>query len=313
MSTATTPTPRRSGQFRWTSLRPLLWVGPFFVGFAVFMLLPVCLSLAYALTDYSVLEAPVFIGLDNFREMFHDATLWRAASNTAVYALATVVLSSCVSVLTAVLVERASASRPLAPLAGLTRVVVFAPTLVPVVAAALAWLWTLNTQKGPVNAVLTPILALVGQSPVDWLGSSSWAMASVVLVSLWGVGTYVVIYGAAIRGVPPALYEAATIDGCGSWGRFIHVTLPMISPAIVLNVVMSLIWSLQAFAVPLVMTRGGPGDSTLTFAMHVYNNAFVFSRMGYACALAWVQFMVTLALVALVLRLSRGLVYARGA
>jgi len=277
------------------------------------MLLPVCLSLAYALTDYSVLEAPVFIGLDNFREMFHDATLRRAVSNTAVYALATVVLSSCVSVLTAVLIERASASKALAPLAGLTRVVVFAPTLVPVVAAALAWLWTLNTQKGPVNAVTSPILALVGQAPIDWLGSSSWAMASVVLVSLWGVGTYVVIYGAAIRGVPAALYEAATIDGCSSWGRFVHVTLPMISPAIVLNVVMSLIWSLQAFAVPLVMTRGGPGDATLTFAMHVYNNAFVFSRMGYACALAWVQFMVTLALVALVLRLSRGLVYARGA
>jgi multiple sugar transport system permease protein len=277
------------------------------------MLIPVCLSLVYAMTDYSVLEKPVFIGLDNFREMWTDRVLWRAAGNTAVYAAMTVALSTVVSVLTAVLIERAARTRGLAPLAGLTRVVVFAPTLVPVVAAALAWLWTLNTQKGPVNAVLTPVLSVFGLSPIDWLGSTAWAMVSIVLVSLWGVGTYVVIYGAAIRNVPAALYEAATIDGCGSWGRFVNVTLPMISPAIVLNVVMSMIWSLQAFAVPLVMTRGGPGDATLTYAMHVYNNAFVFSRMGYACALAWVQFLVTLALVAIVLRLSRGAVYARGA
>ena len=291
-----------------STVRGLAWTAPFFIGAGAFMLLPAALSLWYAFTDYSVLEPPVWIGLDNFREMLHDQALRQALINTALFCGATVVGSTLLSVLVAYLIERGSArgggTRVLAETA---RTAAFAPTLVPIVAAALAWLWVLNTQKGTVNALLSPL----GLRP-DWLGTSSLALASIVMVSLWGVGSYVVIHSAAIRGVPPSLHEAATIDGCGSWGRFRHVTLPMISPAIVLNVVMSTIWSIQAFAAPLVMTRGGPGNATLTYAMHVYNNAFVYSRMGYACALAWVQFLLTLALVGTFLRLSSRMVYTRG-
>lgn len=291
------------------TLKGLSWVGLFFVGFAAFMLLPAGLSLYYAFTDYTVLERPVWIGLDNFREMAGDAALVRAIVNTVLFCGGTVVGSTLVSVAVAYLIERAKArGGTMGALGEVARTAAFAPTLVPIVAAALAWLWVLNTEKGTLNG----ILGVVGVKP-DWLGSTSWALFSMVLVALWGVGSYVVIYGAAMRGVPTALYEAATIDGCGSWGRFFHVTLPMISPAIVLNVVMSIIWSIQAFAAPLVMTRGGPGNATLTYAMHVYNNAFVYSRMGYACALAWVQFVVTLILVAAFLKLSSRFVYTRGA
>lgn len=296
-----------------STLKGLAWTGPFFIGFFAFMLLPAILSLFYAFTDYSVLEKPVWVGLANFREMWTDATLWQAARNTILYTLATALGSTFLAVAIAILIESARSTpkhaRWLAPLAEVTRTVVFAPTLVPVVAAALAWLWVLNTRNGTVNAALS----LLGITGPDWIGSSAWALPSIVLVSLWSIGSYVLIHGAALRGVPATLYEAATIDGAGLWSRFRHVTLPMISPAIVLNIVMSLIWSLQAFAVPLVMTRGGPGNATLTYAMHVYSNAFVYSRMGYACALAWVQFIVTLALVTGFLALSSRFVYTRGA
>lgn len=292
------------------TLRGLAWTGPFFAGFAVFMLLPAALSIFYAFTDYSVLEAPVRVGLDNFREMLRDQSLGQAVRNTVLFSGGAVLGSTIISIATAYLIERAKArGGVVAGLGEVTRTIAFAPTLVPIVAASLAWLWVLNTEKGAVNQGLR---FFFDWGP-DWIGSSSWALVSIILVSLWGVGSYIVIYGAAMRGVPASLYEAATLDGCGSLRRFFHVTLPMISPAVVLNVVMSIIWSLQAFAAPLIMTRGGPGNATLTYAMHVYNNAFVYGRMGYACALAWIQFLATLVLVGVFLKLSKRFVYARGA
>lgn len=268
------------------------------------MLAPLVMSLWTSLTDHSLLDKPVYVGLDNYRELVRDPLVWRAAWNTLVYTVLAVGLGTALSLGVAVLLEQKL------PGSGVVRSIVFLPTLVPIVAAALAWSWMLNTKDGPVNRAMGAVGFAEASRP-DWLGSTRWAMVSVVMVALWTVGSFVVIYSAAIRGVPRSLYEAAVIDGAGPVRRFFSVTLPMISPAVAFNTVMSVIWSLQAFAVPLVMTRGGPEDSTLTFAMHVYNSAFMFGRMGYASALAWVQFLGTLVFVLIGLRLSRRLVHAR--
>jgi len=284
-------------------LAGLLWVSPWLVGVAAFLLAPLAITAYVSFTDYSLLEEPVWVGAANYREMAGDPVFWKAVRNTGLYALSFLVLGTVVSVLIAVLLEQPLRGR------GLVRAIVFLPTLIPVVSASIGWMWLFNAQHGLLNAVL----GRVGLPTPDWLGNPTFAMPSLILMSLWVVGSYVVICTAALRDVPAALYEAADLDGMGALARFRHVTLPMISPAILFNAVMSIIWGLQVFAVPLIMTKGGPNNATVVFSMYVYSNAFAYGRMGYASALAWVQLLATLALTGVALMIARRFVHYRGA
>jgi multiple sugar transport system permease protein len=280
----------------------LLWVCPWIAGFLLFLAIPVAMSAYYSLTDYSLIERPVAIGLDNYREMAGDALFWKALRNTGIYAAWSVLLGAIASVAIAVLLEQRLRG------SGLVRALVFLPTLLPIVAAAIGWMWLYNGQYGLINS----LLARLGIRGPDWLGDPAWAMRSLILMGLWFIGSAVVISTAALRDVPASLYDAAAIDGMGPAGRFRHVTLPMISPAILFNTVMSAIWSLQVFGAPLVMTKGGPDNATLVFSMYVYSTAFEYGRMGYASALAWVQFLVAVAITAIGLAVSRRFVHYRG-
>ncbi|MBL8878211.1 MAG: sugar ABC transporter permease [Phycisphaerales bacterium] len=274
---------------RAATLRGLLWIGPWLVGFAVFLLYPIVMSLIYSFTDYSILEPPVYVGLENYRDiMTKDATFGRALRNTLVYAAASIPLCTLLSIALALLLERDTRG------ARAVRAVVFLPTLVPVSAAAIGWMWLLNGDFGLFNAALSAI----GLPRPDWLGNPRWAMTSLVIMSLWTVGGATVIYVAALRDVPTTLYEAAAIDGITRLGRAWHITLPLISPAILFNTVIALIGSLQVFAAPYVMTRGGPDFATYFYTMYVYANAFTYARMGYASALAWIQFLLILMITA---------------
>jgi len=284
-------------------LTGLLWISPWVVGTVVFLALPVAMSVYYSLTDSSLLDRPVFIGLANYREMFEDRVVWQALRNTAVYTVACLVLGSVLSVLIAALLEQRLRG------SGVVRAIVFLPTLIPVVSASIGWMWLYNGQNGLLNA----LLAKVGLHGPDWLGDPRWAMPSLVVMGLWVVGSAVVVCTAAMRDVPEALYEAADLDGMGAGRRFWHVTLPMVSPAIMFNAVMSVIWGLQVFAVPLVMTKGGPNNATIVFSMAVYSSAFEYGRMGYASALAWAQFLISLVLTAVALLAARRFVHYRGA
>jgi multiple sugar transport system permease protein len=284
-------------------LAGLLWISPWIIGTVVFLAIPVAMSVYYSLTDYSLLDKPVFIGLANYGEMTHDVVFWKALRNTGVYAASCLVLGSVLSVLIAALLEQRLRG------AGVVRAVVFLPTLIPVVSASIGWMWLYNGQYGLFNAAL----ARIGVQGPDWLGDPRWAMPSLVVMSLWVVGSAVIICTAAMREVPEALYEAADLDGMGPVGRFRHVTLPMISPAIVFNAVMSVIWGLQVFAIPLVMTNGGPDNATKVYSMYVYSNAFEYGRMGYASALAWVQFVASVVLTVGALFAARRFVHYRGA
>jgi multiple sugar transport system permease protein len=293
----------RSGSERRALIRGLTWISPWLVGFLLFFAVPICLSLYYSLTDYTLLEGPVFIGADNYRELAGDALFHRAVWNTLYFAVCSVMGSTIISIGLALVLERPMRS------AGLVRAIVFLPTMVPVVSASVCFLWLYNGQYGLVNA----LLAKVGIDGPDWLGRKALAMPALIVMSYWVVGSFVVIYGAALKDVPRSLYEAADLDGVRGAGRFWHVTLPMISPAVLFNGLMSLIWSLQVFAPPQIMTRGGPENSTLVYSMYVYMNAFIYGRMGYASALAWIQVIATLVLTLVLLGMARRVVYYRAA
>lgn len=284
-------------------LTGLLWISPWLAGMALFMIAPAAMSLYYSLTDYTLLEGPVFIGLDNYRELAADPLFAAAVRNTLLFAAGASIGTTVVSVVLAVLLE----ARPRG--AAFIRAVIFLPTLVPVVSACVCWLWLYNAQFGLFNSVL----AALGVDGPDWLGRRDLALPSLVFMSLWIIGSPLLVCSAALKDVPVSLYEAADLDGVSRPGRFLHVTLPLISPAVLFNAIMSVIWSLQVFAPPQIMTRGGPENSTLVYSMYVYWNAFIYGRMGYASAMAWIQMLLTLVLAGLVLGVARRFVYYRSA
>jgi multiple sugar transport system permease protein len=281
----------------------LLWISPWLAGALLFLLIPVALAAYFSLTDYSLLEPPAPVGLANYAEISRDPLFYTALRNTLVYTLFSVSLGTIVSVALAVLLEQPLRAR------GLVRALVFLPTLIPVVSASIGWMWLYSGQFGRFNTAL----AAIGITGPDWLGNKAWAMPSLIFMSVWFIGSAVVINTAALRDVPPTLYEAAAIDGMTPAARFRHITLPMISPAVLFNAIMATIWSLQVFAIPLIMTKGGPDNATLVYSMYVFKNAFEYGRMGYASALAAIQFAITLAITALALLAARRFVHYRAA
>ncbi|MBI1336443.1 MAG: ABC transporter permease subunit [Phycisphaera sp.] len=287
----------------------LVFISPWIVGFCVFTLYPLLASLYYSFCDYDVLSRPVWVGLLNYRDLFTDEVFWKSLGNTLVYASVSLPMGIIVSVMVAVLLNQPVPGR------GIFRTLFFVPSILPLVAVAVVWLWMFNTRFGLVNEVITAVLpASWGQGP-NWLGDERWVKPTIVLASLWQTGGTVVILLAALQEVPQQLYESATIDGGGAWVRFRHVTLPMISPVVYFNLVMGIINSLQVFVMPYVLLgdTGGPNRSGLFYSMYLYQNAFSFSQMGYACAMAWLLFVLIMGLTWLATRGTRGLVYYGGA
>ncbi len=280
----------------------LAWTSPWLVGGTLFVLVPMALSLYYSFTDYTLLEGPIWVGLDNYRRMLGDERLWLTLGNTALYtALAVPAATVLALVLAGLLSAKVRWARGF-------QAAVFLPTLVPLVASAMVWMWLFNAEYGLINRALS----WVGVPGPNWL-KDRWVMVSLVLMSLWGVGQSVVVYIAAMREVPEQLYEAAKLDGMGPVRRFVHVTLPMISPVILFNVITLVIAAVQVFAVPYIMFRQ-PGYETERaefYSMYLYDNAFVHMQMGYACAMAWVQLVAILGLTGLLFWASRRLVYYR--
>ncbi|MCH2161663.1 MAG: sugar ABC transporter permease [Phycisphaerales bacterium] len=285
----------------------LLWISPWLLGFALFTILPVSMGLWYGFTDYTLLEPPIPVGLDNYERMMGDEVLGIVIWNTAIFAVASIVLGTVLSIGLAVLL-----SRP-ARFQAFWRAAVFAPSILPLVAVAVIFKLAYDAEVGVANQLINSGVGWIGLQGPNWFGSGFWAMTALVLMGLWAVGPAVVIYLAGLKDVPRQLYEAGDIDGVGRWGRLIHITLPMISPVILFNVIIGLINAMQVFAVPLIMTGGGPERSTYFYSMYVYDQAFTYGDMGYASALGVVQFVIILALTMLILLAGRRYVYYRGA
>lgn len=277
------------------------FVSPWIVGFVLFLAVPIGLSLFYSMSDYSMLEPPLWIGTGNYERLARDGVFWKAIINTLVYAGVSIPVGTGLALVIAWLLNNEVRG------ISLFRAAVFLPTLVPIVASAMIWMWLFNGELGLINTML----GWVGVRGPNWLGSASWAMPALVMMSLWSIGNAVVIYLAALKDVPRALYEAAQLDGVGPAGRFWHVTMPMISPVILFNVIMAIIGAWQVFAVPYIMTNGGPDRATYFYTMYLYDEAFSFLEMGYASAMAWVQLLIILALTGATFVVSRGRVHYR--
>ena len=283
--------------------RGWLWASPWLVGSGVFLLVPIAMSLYLSFTDYPLIESPLWSGLSNYRRMWADDKFWLVVRNTALYTVATVPLCTLVSLVLAALLNRPGR------LARWVQAVVFLPTLVPLMASAMVWLWLFNGEHGLINRVL----ALLGMPGPNWLIDQRWVMPSLTLMSLWSVGQAVVVYVAALQGVPQSLYEAARLDGMGPVRQFTSVTLPMISPVVLFNVITLVINQMQVFAVPYIMFRrpDGQNPAGYFYTQYLYENAFVYGQMGYASAMAWVQMLAVLGLTGLLLLASTRLVYYR--
>ena len=277
-------------------LKGLAFLSPWIVGFLAFTLLPVLLSLYYSFCNYSLLQPPVFRGLINYESLAHDKDFWTAVRNTAYYAVLALPLGLVVALGLALLLNQ--------KVRGLSiyRTIIFLPSLVPAVASAMLWLWLLNDKLGLINIALRGIGI---HNPPGWLSTTTWAMPALVLMSLWGVGNTVIIYLAGLQDIPRELYEAANLDGAGPVGILLNVTIPSLSPVIFFNLIMGIIGTLQVFTLPYIMTQGGPAHATYFFTYYIFDNAFVYIKMGLASALSWVQLLVILALTAIAFWSSR--------
>jgi multiple sugar transport system permease protein len=282
-----------------------LWI----IGLVAFTAYPVAASLYFSFCDYSILKAPVWIGLENYRQLARDELFWISLRNTLVYAGLAVPLGTVVALALAVLLNQDVRGRTI------FRTFFYLPSIVPVVASSMLWLWIFNGQYGLLNAALRPLLAPFGLTPPAWLADPTWAKPALVIMSLWGTGNAMVIFLAGLQNVPKELYEAAAIDGATGWRRFWHVTLPLIAPVVYFNVIVSLIGALQVFTQAFIMSEaangngngsdGNPARSTLFYTIYLFSTAFYDLRMGYASAMAYVLFVVIAALTWMATRLAR--------
>lgn len=304
-TTASGRRPRRrpGAMARRENLMGWLWASPWILGFLIFTLGPMLASVYYSFTEFAVISPPRWIGLENYRIMLTDDDLiGQSLKVTTLYALFGVPLYLVVGFSVAILLNQRIR------LVALWRTLFYLPAVMSGVAVALLWQWIFNSDFGLANW----LLALFGIDGPSWLLDPTWALPALIVMSLWGVGGGMVVYLAGLQGVPTTLYEAAEIDGANSVQRFIHITLPMVSPVIFFNLIIGIIGALQTFTQAFVMTGGGPQNSTYFFMLHLYNNAFQWLKMGYAAALAWVLFFYILILTLLVVRFSSAWVYYEG-
>lgn len=280
-----------------------LFASPWIVGFLLFVLYPLLASLYYSFCDYSVLRKPVWTGLDNFQTLFHDKVFWTSLYNTAYFAAFFLPLSLILSLALAMLLNAKVRGQ------AIYRTIFYLPSLLPLVATAVLFLWVFDADNGVVNNLLK-LLKIQGPG---WLSDPLWSKFTIIILSLWGVGNTMIIYLASLQEVPESLYEAAEIDGAKAWGKTKAVTLPMISPVILFNTIMGIVGALQVFTVPFIMFPGGvPANSTYFYTAYLYDNAFKFHNMGYACAMGWVMFVIILILTQISRSLSEKHVYYGG-
>ncbi|RIK56739.1 MAG: ABC transporter permease [Chloroflexi bacterium] len=288
------------------ALEGYLYISPWLIGFLLFTLGPLIASLYYSLTYYSLLSTPQWIGLQNYTTaLFGDRLFWVSVQKTLLFALTTVPLGVAGSFFAALLLNRR--------VVGTTfwRICFFLPSLTPEVAAALLWLWILQPDIGVVNSVIRQVFGVRGP---DWLASPSWALPSLILITLWTtIGSIrMLIFLAGLQGVPQELYDAAEVDGATWWRKVWHVTLPMISPTILLNLILGIIGSLQVFGLAFVTTGGGPAYATFFYGLYLYQTAFRGFDLGYGSALAWYLFVAILVLTLLQIAFSNRWVHYAG-
>ena len=273
----------------------LIFVSPWVIGFLVFTLFPICASLYYSFCEYKVIKAPKWIGLDNYIRLFQDTVFLKALSNSLYMIVVGIPLVTFVTILTAIILN----SKTLKYTSGF-RVVFFIPTLVPTVISCLVWVWMLQP-----SGIINTLLGYIGISGPSWLANPFWAKPAFILMLIWSSGNTLIIYLAGLQDIPVELYESAALDGASKFRQIFSVTLPLLRPTLLYNIVTSIISVFQWFAEPYIITDGGPNNETMFYALYLYKNAFSYFKMGYASAMAWIQLIIAMAIVFILFKLLR--------
>ncbi|MBU5445420.1 sugar ABC transporter permease [Paenibacillus sp. MSJ-34] len=275
----------------------LFFISPWIVGFFLFTAYPLLMSLYYSFMDYNIIRSPEFIGLENYIKLFTgDSMFYKTLSNTFYMIFVGITAMTAVAIFVSILLNNKR-------IKGMAffRVVFFLPTLVPLVILAILWIWILQSDSGVVNS----FLGFFGIEGPGWFASPTWSKPSFILMGIWGSGNMIIIYLAGLQGISDSLYEAASIDGAGSVQKVFYVTLPMLKPMILFNVITGIINMFQSFAEAFIITNGGPDGSTMFYSLYLYQNAFQYQKMGYASAMAWVLLLIALAFTLLLFKLSK--------
>ena len=300
--------PRFSG-LGWRRARwGYVFIAPWLIGFVLFTAFPMVATLVFSFTNINLTQSqPLqFVGLKNYETLLRDQQTWTSLGITFKFAALALPLAVILPLLVALMLH----SRHLRG-SGAFRILFFLPFVVPFVATVFIWGGMLNPETGWINAALE---AIGVQDPPGWLEDPSWVYPGLALIGVWGIGAGMIVYLAALKGIPTDLYEAAKIDGAGAWQTLRHITVPMLTPVIFYTIVLSVVEVLQYFLVPLVLQEGTgePGGSTMFYNLYLYKNFFTFQNMSYGATLAWLLFVITLAITLLLFGTARRWVYYAG-
>lgn len=290
---------KEKSQLKWG----YFFIAPAIIGLICFSFGPMLFSLGISFTKWDVISAKEFIGLDNYKALFHDPLFFKSLKVTLYYTLLSVPLITCIPLLIAMLLNTKVKG------ISIFRAIFYVPSIVPIVASAAVWMYIYN----PMYGLLNSILKALGLHTQNFIFSEGGAVPSLAVMALWAAGNTVVIYLAGLQGVSRQLYEAAEIDGAGAVARFFHITVPMMTPIIFYNFVMAIINSMQIFTQAYIMTDGGPANATFFYSLMVYRTAFKQSRMGYSAAVSWIFFIIIAVLTLIVFKSQKKwVVYENG-
>jgi len=279
-----------------------LCITPWLIGFSIFTLGAMIYSFYLSFTTTDMLTGTRFVGLANFNDLLQDSLVLQSLKVTFLYAFGAVPLGIIFSLMIALLLNQQIPGR------SVWRMIYYLPSVVTGIAVAILWSWIFNPRIGLLNSAL----AVIGIQGPTWIYSEQWALPSMVLMSMWGVGGNMLLYLAGLQGIPTPLYDAAKIDGANALHRLRYITIPMLSPTIFFTLITGIIAAFQFFTEPYAMTKGGPNNATLSIMLYIYRKSFQQLHFGYASVLAWVLFIIILAFTLLVLRSSSIWVYYEG-
>jgi multiple sugar transport system permease protein len=274
---------------RYNLLIGLLFISPWIVGFLAFLVYPIAYSAYLSFTEITGFGAALetrWAGLANYQRMLTDNLMWKSLYNTAYYTVLAVPIGLAVAIVLALAMNQRLREVPL------YRAAFYLPSVLPTFAVSIVFVWLLNPRYGLVNLVL----GLFGVQNINWFGDPAFAKIAIVILAQLGAGQYALIFLAGMRGIPQTLYDAAEVDGASGWRKFRHITLPLLTPVILYDLIVGLGFGLQVFEQAYITTNGGPADSTLFYVFYLYNNAFRYSQMGYAAAQSWILFLISIAL-----------------
>lgn len=295
---------KRKSKDKSEAVAGVVFASPAMIGFVVFSAIPMLASLILSFTDYRIVNDMKFIGLENYRYLLsgENPFFYKSLFVTFYYMILSVPIGVAFHFFSAILMNAKIKGK------GFFRVIYYIPSVIPMAASCMIWLWMFNPDRGLLNYLLD----LLHLPASQWVGSEASVIPSIVIIAVWMAGNTMVVFLAGLQDIPTTLYEAMEIDGGNAFHKLFYITIPLSTPLIFFNSVMGLIRGMQVFIQPLIMTDGGPNNGSLFYALNLYREGFEYSRMGVACAMAWILFVIILIITGLYFKLSKRWVFYAG-